>query len=143
MRSDGTERAVYERRVIWLASAGALLGLTGVAAGALGAHALKAVLSPDRLAVFETAVRYQLIHALALFACGWVLQTWPSRTAFAAGACLFAGTILFSGSLYALVLFAKPLLGALAPLGGVGFLAGWVLLVIAVMRSGKSSETLR
>jgi len=143
MRTPDEERAVYDRRVGWLASAGGLLGLTGVAAGAFGAHALKASLAPDRLAVFETAVRYQLMHALALFACAWVLQTWPCRTAFAAGSCFIAGTVLFSGSLYGLVLFGAPALGAVTPIGGAGFLAGWILLVIAVMGSRKWGETLR
>jgi uncharacterized membrane protein YgdD (TMEM256/DUF423 family) len=121
--------------VRWLAVAGALLGLTGVASGAFGAHALKSWLPPDRLAVFETAVRYQSLHAIALFASAWVLQTWPSRAAVLAGTCFAAGTVLFSGSLYALALLGEPRLGVIAPLGGMGLIAGWALLAFAMIRA--------
>ena len=122
------------RGVRALAAAGALFALTGVAAGAFGAHALRARIPFDRLAVFETAVRYQLVHALALFACAWVLQSWPSRLARAAGACLAAGIVLFSGSLYGLALLGEPRLGLLTPIGGLGFLAGWTLLAAAILK---------
>jgi uncharacterized membrane protein YgdD (TMEM256/DUF423 family) len=118
-----------------LAAAGALFALTGVAAGAFGAHALKSRLPIDRLAVFETAVRYQLLHALALLACAWVLQTWPGRAARAAGACFTAGILLFSGSLYLLALLGDPRAGILTPFGGLGFLAGWTLLVAAILKA--------
>ena len=117
-----------------LAAAGALFALTGVAAGAFGAHALRARLAVDRLGVFETAVRYHLLHALALFACAWALQTWPGRTVLAAGACFAAGILLFSGSLYLLALLGEPRLGVITPFGGIGFLAGWTLLAVALLR---------
>jgi uncharacterized membrane protein YgdD (TMEM256/DUF423 family) len=116
------------------AAAGALFALTGVAAGAFGAHALKAWIPADRLAVFETGARYQLLHALALFACAWVLQTWPGRAARAAGACFAAGIVLFSGSLYLLALAGEPRVGIVTPFGGIGFLAGWALLAVALLK---------
>lgn len=119
-----------------LAAAGALFALTGVAAGAFGAHALRARIPVDRLAVFETGARYQLLHALALLACAWVLQTWPGRAARAAGVCFAAGIVLFSGSLYLLALMGEPRLGMATPFGGVGFLAGWALLAVAILKRG-------
>jgi uncharacterized membrane protein YgdD (TMEM256/DUF423 family) len=124
-----------ESRVRWLAAAGALFALTAVAAGAFGAHALKSWLSSERLGVFETAVRYQALHALALFACAWVLQSWPSRAALAAGACFIAGMVLFCGSLYLLVLVGEPRFGIVTPFGGIAFLAGWTLLIVATVKS--------
>jgi uncharacterized membrane protein YgdD (TMEM256/DUF423 family) len=127
--------AAVGARVRWLAAAGAVLGLTGVAAGAFGAHAAKAWMGPEHLGVFETATRYQVVHALALFACAWVLQSWPGRAAWAAGACFVAGTLLFSGSLYLLALLGEPRCGVITPLGGFGLLAGWALLAVALVRS--------
>ena len=126
-----------ERRVRWLAAAGALFALAAVAAGAFGAHALKSRLAIDRLGTFETAVRYQGLHALALFACAWVLQSWPSRMAVAAGICFAVGIGLFCGSLYALALLDEARFGAITPLGGIAFLAGWMLLAMAILSSRK------
>lgn len=142
---DGASASVHlddamvsnERRVRWLAAAGALFALAAVAAGAFGAHALKSRLSIDRLGTFETAVRYQGLHALALFACAWVLQSWPSRMAVAAGICFAVGIGLFCGSLYALALLDEPRFGAITPFGGIAFLAGWMLLAMAVLSSRK------
>ncbi len=132
---DRVDTAPAASRVRVLAAAGALLALAGVAAGAFAAHGLKGRLPADRLGIFETAVRYQLTHGLALFACAWVLQSWPSRIAVAAGACFVAGTLLFSGSLYLLALLGEPALGAVAPLGGAALLAGWLLLAAAILGS--------
>jgi len=129
-----------ERRVRWLAAAGALLALADVAAGAFGAHALKSWLPADRLGAFDTAVRYQGLHALALFACAWVLQSWPSRISFAAGVCFAIGTLLFCGSLYALALLGEPRFGAITPFGGIAFLAGWTLLAVASLKSRKATS---
>jgi uncharacterized membrane protein YgdD (TMEM256/DUF423 family) len=143
MRTDDVAGASDERPVRWLAAAGALLALTGVAAGAFGAHALKAWLPAERMSAFETAARYQVMHALALFACAWVVQTWPSRVALAAGACFVTGAVLFCGSLYLLALAGEPLFGAVTPLGGVGFLAGWTLLAVAIVKSGKLTNPVR
>ncbi len=107
---------------------GAVFALIGVAAGAFGAHSLKTVLAPDMLAVFDTAVRYQMYHALGLFVVGWAL-TQANHAGFRSAGWLFIGGILlFSGSLYALSLTGIRWLGAVTPLGGVAFLAGWGLL---------------
>lgn len=117
------------------AAAGALSALLAVAAGAFGAHALRSRLTPDLLAVFETAARYQMYHALALFAVAWATTRWPVGSVRAAGWLFIAGTIVFSGSLYVLSLTGQRWLGAVTPLGGVLFLAGWLALAIGVLRS--------
>ena len=111
--------------------AGALSGLVSVAAGAFGAHALRARLPPELLAVFETAARYQMYHALALLAVAWAAGRWPGPLVTWAGGLFIAGTLLFSGSLYALALTGARWLGAVTPLGGVCFLAGWLCLALA------------
>ncbi len=113
---------------------GAIVAGLAVAAGAFGAHALRARLDAGDLGVFETAARYQMYHGLALIAAGWVADRWPSRLASAAGWCFLAGIVLFSGSLYALVLSGVRGLGAITPLGGVAFLAGWLCLALAAGR---------
>ena len=110
---------------------GALSGAIGVAAGAFGAHALRARLEPRMLEVFETGARYQMYHALALVAAAWVAQRWPGMAGTVAGWLFVAGTVLFSGSLYAMALSGVRALGAITPLGGVCFIAGWVLLAVA------------
>lgn len=114
---------------------GCLFGLLGVAAGAFGAHALRARLPADLLAVFETGARYQMYHALALLAAAWAVERWPSGAAVAAGWAFVAGTVVFSGSLYVLALSGARWLGAVTPLGGVALLAGWALLAWAAWRS--------
>ena len=115
---------------------GSLLAGIGVAAGALGAHALRARLSPGDLATFETGVRYQMYHALALLAVAWVAQQWPGALPRAAGWLFVAGILIFSGSLYVLVLSSQRWLGAVTPLGGLSFLAGWGCLLVAALRRG-------
>jgi len=98
--------------------------LLDVALGAFGAHALKGRLSPEALAVFETGVRYQAYHALALLLLAALRG--PDRAAW----CFVGGIVLFSGSLYALALTGVRWLGAVTPLGGLLFLAGWLLLAL-------------
>src|SRR5512140_1666020 len=100
----------------------------GVAAGAFGAHSLRGRLSPDLLAVVETGVRYQMYHALALLAVAWAAGRWPGTSMLLSGWSFVAGTLLFSGSLYLLVLTGTRWLGAITPLGGLAFLAGWLAL---------------
>jgi uncharacterized membrane protein YgdD (TMEM256/DUF423 family) len=112
-------------------SLGALSGLVSVAAGAFGAHALRARLSSESLAVFETGARYQMYHALALLAVAWVAGRWPGALPQVAGWLFVTGTVLFSGSLYALALTGARWLGAITPLGGVALLAGWLCLVLS------------
>jgi uncharacterized membrane protein YgdD (TMEM256/DUF423 family) len=113
--------------------AGALAGATAVAFGAFGAHALRARLSPEMLAVFETGVRYHMYHALALLAVSALALRvdGSGRLLGAAGWLFTAGIVLFSGSLYALALSGVTVLGAITPLGGLAFLAGWLCLVVA------------
>jgi uncharacterized membrane protein YgdD (TMEM256/DUF423 family) len=116
---------------------GALSAFVGVAAGAFGAHALKARLAPDLLAVFDTGARYQLIHALALLAVASACRRWPASAARWAGWSFVAGTVLFSGSLYALALTGTRALGAVTPFGGVAFLLGWALLAWSAWRGDR------
>ena len=116
---------------MFLTSIGALLALLGVAAGAFGAHALRGQLEPSRLQVFETAVRYQLVHALALVFAGANHDTAPRPGTVAAGVLFLAGVALFSGSLYLLVLTGVTAWGAVTPFGGVSFMAGWLVLARA------------
>lgn len=118
----------------WFVLLGAASGFIGVAAGAFGAHALKARLSADLLATFEVGVRYQLVHALALLAVAWAATRWPGAATTAAGICFVAGTLVFSGSLYLLVLTGQRWLGAVTPIGGVLLLAGWLALAWAAWR---------
>jgi uncharacterized membrane protein YgdD (TMEM256/DUF423 family) len=113
---------------------GSLLGACGVALGAFGAHGLKARLDPAMLAVFETAVRYHLTHALALLAVAWAAERWPGTPVTAAGWLFVAGIVIFSGSLYLLVLTGARWLGAVTPLGGLALIAGWCALALAALR---------
>jgi uncharacterized membrane protein YgdD (TMEM256/DUF423 family) len=110
---------------MWWRIAGAI-GLIGVATGAFGAHALADALTPERLHTWETASRYQLVHAVAI----GLVAAHPARPRIA-GALFVAGVVLFSGSLYALCLTDVGVLGAITPLGGLCFLGGWLALAIA------------
>jgi uncharacterized membrane protein YgdD (TMEM256/DUF423 family) len=112
-------------------SIGALSALVSVAAGAFGAHALRVRLTPEFLAVFETAARYQMYHALGLLAVAWAITRWPGALPVWAGWLFVAGTVLFSGSLYILALTGTRWWGAVTPLGGVAFLAGWLCLAMS------------
>ncbi|MDE3036423.1 MAG: DUF423 domain-containing protein [Nitrospirota bacterium] len=121
--------------------AGAVLAGLGVAAGAFGAHGLKALLSVEMLAVFETAVRYQVYHALALMLTGILLDrsvASEGRTSLRlAGRLFLAGVLLFSGSLYLLALSQIRWLGAITPIGGFCFIAGWGVLAWAANRKNR------
>jgi uncharacterized membrane protein YgdD (TMEM256/DUF423 family) len=109
---------------------GSISGFLGVSAGAFAAHALRERLSPESLAVFETGARYQMYHALALIAAAWAASRSPAGTTEWAGWLFVIGTVLFSGSLYLLALTGVRWLGAITPLGGLAFLAGWVCLAL-------------
>ncbi|MBK9976889.1 MAG: DUF423 domain-containing protein [Gemmatimonadetes bacterium] len=113
----------------------AFSGAVSVGAGAFGAHALRARLEPRLLEVFQTGAQYQMYHALALVGVAWVASRWPGALSTASGWLFVAGTVLFSGSLYAMALTGVRALGAITPLGGVCFIAGWVALALAVMRA--------
>jgi len=107
---------------------GSLSAFLAVGLGAFGAHALRSRLAADLLAIFEVGVRYQMYHALALLAVGFAYARWPSSFVAAAGWGLVAGTVLFSGSLYALAFTGVRGWGAVTPFGGLAFLAGWLCL---------------
>jgi len=110
---------------------GAVAAFLAVAFGAFGTHGLRARISPEMMAAFESAVRYHMYHALAILIVGLILARmdgWLIRTA---GWCFVAGIVLFSGSLYALALSGVSVLGAITPLGGLAFLAGWACLALA------------
>ncbi len=112
----------------WLAAA-SILGALGVAMGAFGAHALRGRLTPDQLASFGTAVQYHLLHSVALLA----LALWASaagRSIQLPAALFSAGIVLFSGSIYGLLLTDQRWLGPVTPLGGLCFIAGWLSLLL-------------
>lgn len=109
--------------------------MVAVAAGAFGAHALRAQLTPESLTVFETGARYQMYHALALLAVAWAVARWPGPLPVWAGRLFVAGTVLFSGSLYILALTGIRWWGAVTPLGGAAFLAGWICLVLSAVKA--------
>jgi uncharacterized membrane protein YgdD (TMEM256/DUF423 family) len=112
---------------------GALAGFTAVALGAFGAHGLRARLSPEMLAVFETGVRYHMYHALALLGTAAAMERVGGRLFVVAGWFFVAGIVLFSGSLYLLALTGVAKLGAVTPLGGLAFLIGWACFAFAVI----------
>jgi uncharacterized membrane protein YgdD (TMEM256/DUF423 family) len=115
---------------------GSISGGLGLALGAFGAHTLKSRLTSDALSTYETAARYQMYHALALLAVAFASTHWPdSWLTTWAGWLFVAGTVLFSGSLYLLSITDIRWLGAIAPLGGAAFIAGWLCLAWAAWRA--------
>ena len=117
--------------------AGAVNAAIAVAFGAFGAHALKEQLSEHYLAIWGTAVQYQMFHALALLAIGILMSPslFGSVTQLSwAGYLILAGIIIFSGSLYVLSLSGIGILGAITPIGGVAFIAGWIMLIVAAVK---------
>ena len=119
-------RALTAGRLLRL---GAVMAALGVALGAFGAHSLRSLVTPERLAVFETGVRYHLVHALAVLAAAGAAYAAPQAAGPRWAGALFAlGVLLFSGSLYLLVWTGVTTWGAVTPFGGLAFLAGWVVL---------------
>ncbi len=106
----------------------ALFAASSVGAGAFGAHALKTILDPPMLIVYETAARYQMYHALGLFVVAWLYRETHDGWAVTAGWLFCTGILLFSGSLYVVALAGIKWMGALTPLGGLCFIAGWMCL---------------
>jgi uncharacterized membrane protein YgdD (TMEM256/DUF423 family) len=138
---DAVRLRERRRTMLYLARYGGLAAavvLLAVAAGAFRAHALRERIAVDLLDVFETGARYQIYHALALVAVGLALARFSSPGAqpwlAAAGWLFVAGTVLFSGSLYALARSGTRWLGAITPLGGVAFLLGWLALAVGIWR---------
>lgn len=125
---------MHHRKFIIL---GCISAAIGVAAGAFGAHGLKNLLTQEMLAIYETAVRYQMYHAFGSIVAGLVEAQSRSAKIRLAGWSFVAGTILFSGSLYALTLTNMRWLGAITPFGGVAFIAGWLLIVFSFLRHEK------
>ncbi|MDC1287422.1 DUF423 domain-containing protein [Gammaproteobacteria bacterium] len=124
---------IFSRRVL---SAGAGFALLAVILGAFAAHGLKAILDAQQLALFETASRYQMYHALALLVVGVMLTNpqFSRRLLKYAAVAFILGIILFSGSLYLLALFGVSWLGAITPIGGIAFLAGWLVTMVAALK---------
>lgn len=125
-----------------------VLGFLAVALGAYGAHGLDKFLLArgvegeelaKRLANFDTAARYQMQHALALLAVAWLASVRPGKAVNAAGIALLLGTVVFSGTLYVLVVTGQKWLGAVTPIGGVLLLVGWALLAVAAAKLGKTA----
>ena len=118
----------------------AIFGLIGVGAGAFGSHALADFLTESgRLATYETAVRYQMYHALALFGVAIGQKVWPAAGWLSwAGWLFIVGTIIFSGSLYLLIFTGQRWLGDITPLGGAAFIGGWLMLVVTALPSNGS-----
>jgi uncharacterized membrane protein YgdD (TMEM256/DUF423 family) len=106
---------------------GSILAGIAVVLGAFGAHSLEANLSPELLMTFETGVRYQMYHGLGLLGLAWAIGRWPERRLAPAAKLLIVGTLVFSGSLYLLVLTGTRWLGAITPFGGLALIAGWGL----------------
>lgn len=113
---------------------GAIFAFLAVAAGAFGAHALKARLAPERLAQFELAARYQMYHALALIAAAWAVEKFPGGASRASGWLFVVGILIFCGTVYGLAFGAPRWFGAITPIGGASFLTGWLLLAFAAAR---------
>lgn len=116
--------------------AGTLLGAVGVALGAFGAHALKdKLMASGRMDTFETAVKYQFYHALALILVGIIAKEIASKSLVYSGYSLLAGTLIFSGSLYLICFTGIKTFGAIAPIGGTLMIAGWLLFFWAVLKN--------
>ena len=115
---------------------GSVSAALAVALGAFAAHGLRGRVSPDLMTVFETGARYHMYHALALIAVAWATTRGAGGAATAAGWLFVVGTVLFSGTLYVLAVTGQRWLGAVTPLGGAAFIAGWLALTLAAWRAG-------
>jgi len=117
---------------------GALLAMLSVALGAFGAHILEDRLSADALDVYDTAVQYQMFHSVGILLVALLIDRLPSRSlAFWAARLMIVGIVLFSGSLYALAFSGIKILGAITPIGGVAFIAGWICMALAARKERK------
>ena len=122
-----------------LIMAGGILGLLGVVAGAMGVHALRDVLDAKALNTFETGVRFQIYHALALLAVGSLAGRWKTGFVKLSGVLFTAGVVLFSGSLYIFAITGIGVFGAIAPLGGLSLMAAWTSLIVGAIRQREPS----
>ena len=112
----------------------ALTLAVGVAIGAFGAHGLKTRLSPEMMAVYKTGVEYHFYHALGLLLVGILAIQMPSMYLSLSACFLLAGILIFSGSLYVLAITGIKWIGAITPIGGLSFIAGWIFLLVAVLK---------
>ncbi|MGF9892711.1 DUF423 domain-containing protein [Priestia megaterium] len=114
---------------------GAINAMLAVALGAFGAHGLEGKISEKYLEVWKTGVQYQMFHAMGLFVIAFLLSKFPQSSLLtASGWIMFAGIVLFSGSLYVLSTSGIKVLGAITPLGGVAFIVAWILMVVAAVK---------
>ena len=147
-----TQRVIASRGSRWIA-VGAVCGLLAVGFGAFGAHGLEdhfaklsetdPALAVKRLGNWQTAAQYHLHHSIAIVLAGLLLQSRGSRLAGYSAACFTFGILIFSGCLYTLVLTEVKVLGAVVPLGGLSFMAGWILLAIAAIRGGQARRVVQ
>jgi uncharacterized membrane protein YgdD (TMEM256/DUF423 family) len=137
--TDMTARSSAQR---FLALGSILAGL-GVAAGAFGAHALKEILDPPMLQVFETATRYVMYHAFGLCIVSWAIDRYPEQRLEKSGWLFLIGILLFSGSLYVVSLAGIRWMGAVTPIGGLAFMTGWLLLAWGVWRDARARSVNR
>jgi len=137
--TDMTGRSSAQR---FLALGSILAGL-GVAAGAFGAHALKDILDPPMLQVFETATRYVMYHAFGLCIVSWAIDRYPEQRLEKSGWLFLIGILLFSGSLYVVSLAGIRWMGAVTPIGGLAFMTGWLLLAWGVWRDTRARSVNR
>jgi uncharacterized membrane protein YgdD (TMEM256/DUF423 family) len=118
-----------------LGAAGAISAFLAVALGAFGAHGLRDRLTTDMLEVYKTGVTYQMYHALGILLLAGMMERRPHAIGLQRAGWLFiAGTVLFSGSLYALAISGVKILGAITPLGGLCFLIGWILAAVSILK---------
>jgi uncharacterized membrane protein YgdD (TMEM256/DUF423 family) len=125
-------------KINWFA-VGAFAAAMSVALGAFGAHALKSRVTEDLLAVFEIGVRYQMYHALALFAVAWAVTRWPGAWITASGWLFILGILIFCGSLYIMTFTGVRWLGAITPIGGLCFILGWISMAVASLRAAVAN----
>jgi uncharacterized membrane protein YgdD (TMEM256/DUF423 family) len=137
-QADRTNFLIARHRFFIIA--GTLSGASGVVLGAFGAHGLASRLSPSDLSTWETAVLYQVLHALLLVQVGVMNRNQPSRALQFAGFSLLSGIVLFSGSLYVLALGGPRLLGPVTPIGGVAFILGWLAIAVSALRPEDPPE---
>jgi uncharacterized membrane protein YgdD (TMEM256/DUF423 family) len=132
-----TQERIMQKNFLFV---GALFGALAVALGAFGAHGLKKIVDADTVAVFQTGVQYQMYHALALLAAGILFEKFPNSWIQRAGTAFIIGIILFSGSLYVLTALkaadrsGPSVIGIVTPFGGLAFIAGWLFLLLGIMK---------
>ncbi|MBR7801416.1 DUF423 domain-containing protein [Undibacterium fentianense] len=120
----------------WIA-VGAFNLLVAIGAGAFGAHALKTLLSSEMLAIWQTAVQYQMVHGLGILALAHLATRWQTTVMRWSLRFMLLGIVFFSGSLYVLALTGIRVLGAITPIGGLAFLAAWLLVIWNALRTAE------